>query len=286
MGLSQGVCVYDARLMTAEYNCIDTLTISGLYFGAMPSLHEVAEWVCRSYGKYKSDLVSRGFAERELQFLNFVANLACRDYVQLASDMPYTPAHDVVVSEGEIKIERKADTRFNLYAISGTPGKGFVFEITTIDRMHQRTFEFVSTDYREIVQITFDDANEVSKMCRRGENVENLGDLTRYYVKRDIQVPIRAKDVSARVGWLKCYDTVVHGVRCDVSIDFYNTGLKLEEDAAKRVARRAIELGARDAQYSTDAQHSTIAIYLYYVPREHINMLLDMIGGGRFQMYY
>jgi hypothetical protein len=49
MGLSQRVCVYDARLMTAEYNCIDTLTISGLYFGAMPSLHEVAEWVCRSY---------------------------------------------------------------------------------------------------------------------------------------------------------------------------------------------------------------------------------------------
>jgi hypothetical protein len=237
--------------------------------------------ISRSYENYKSDLVSRGFAERELQFLNFIANLACRDYVQLASDMPYTPAHDVVVvSEGEIKIERKADTRFNLYAISGTPGKGFVFEITTTDRMHQRTFEFVSTDYREIVQITFDDANEVSKMCRRGENVENLGDLTRYYVKRDIQVPIRAKDVSARIGWLKCYDTVVHGVRCDVSIELYNTELKLEEDAAKRVARRAVELGARDAEYST------IAIYLYYVPREHINMLLDMIGGGRFQMYY
>lgn len=67
-------------------------------------------------------------------------------------------------------------------------------------------------------------------------------------------------------------------MRCDVSIDLYNTALELEEDMAKRVARRAVELGARDVEYGPKTMH------LYYVPREHINMLLDMIGGGKFQV--
>jgi len=278
MSLPKSACVYDARLITAEYSCHNMLTISGIYYNATPSLHEVAEWVCKSYENYKSYLVTSGFTESELRFFDFIANLTCRDYIQLASNMPYTPAHHIIVSEGKIKFERETGARFNLYGISGTPGKGFVFEITSTHPISQRVFEFVSSDYRDIVHIVFDDANEVAKMCKRGKNMKNLGDITRYYIRHVFHVPIRARYIGATVGWLKCYNTVVHGMRCDMSIDLYNTALELEEDMARRVARHAIELGARDVWYGPKTMH------LYYVPREHVNMLLDMIGGGKFQM--
>lgn len=176
MSLLQSACVYDARLITAEYDCRNMLTISGIYYNAMPSLHEVAEWICKSYENYKSYLVTSGFTESELRFFDLIANLTCRDYIQLASNMPYMPARHIIVSEGKIKFERETDARFNLYGISGTPGKGFVFEITTTDPISQRVFEFVSSDYRDIVHIVFDDAG--------GQDVQTGGEHEeprRYY---------------------------------------------------------------------------------------------------------